>query len=194
MIRIVSIRTCDSGDGVKIIADIDGVKNTYTVAAEFFLESGIEKGYISEDVIYDLEEQGKLYDARRAAIRILASGQCSAKKLYEKLCRRGFSHKCAKNASDFALEKGYIDEEWQLASYLKILVEKKYVGRRKILPMLLAKGYSGDKILSVLDENYTDEDFKAARHAFLEKKFGKTKAESREEAEEMKKALYKQGY
>ncbi|MBQ6893727.1 MAG: RecX family transcriptional regulator [Clostridia bacterium] len=194
MINFLRISPCDSGDGIKLYTECEGVKNTYTVSAEFFLESGIVKGAASKDILYDIKEEEKLYSARRTAIRILSSGQCSAKRLYEKLRRRGFTHECAKNASDYVLEKGYIDEQWQIESYLKELVEKKYIGRRKILPMLVAKGYSSDKILSVLDERYTDDDFKAARQSFLVKKFGKAKPETYEEAEEMKKALYKQGY
>lgn len=194
MIRILSFRPCDAGDGIKLYAECDGVKNTYTVSAEFYLENRIEKGDISEDILYDIVEEDKLYGARRAAVRILAAGQCSSHKLYEKLRRRGFPHECAKNATDYVSEKGYIDEDWQIENYLKTLVEKKYYGRRKVIPTLLAKGYSADKISAVLDEKYTEGDFKKFRAEFLLKRFGKTVPETKDEAAEMKKALYKQGY
>ena len=194
MIEIISIRSCDSGDGIRIVAECGGVKNTYTVSADDYLESGIVKGIASIEISEWLQNADSLYSARRAALRILASAQCSAQKLYEKLCHRGFPHECAKNAAEFAKEKGYINEDWQIENYLKTLVEKKYTGRRKVLPMLLAKGYSGDRILSLLDEMYTDEDFKKFRMEFLLKQFGKTKPDSFEEAQEMKKALYKRGY
>lgn len=194
MISILGLRACDGGDGIKIVADIDGVKNNFTVSADFYLENGIAKGVISEDVFLYIEAEDKQYAARRAALRILSPAQCSKRKLYEKLRMRGFPHECAKNASDFAAAHGYIDEDWQIRNYLKTLVEVKHVGRRKILPTLLAKGYGGDKICTVLDETYTEEDFKAAKRAFLIKKFGKTNPETAEEATEMKKALYKQGF
>ena len=194
MIKVTSIRACDSGDGVMLSVNIDGEKNTFDISADDFLESGIVKGVITADDFDKLSENSRFYAAKRAAIRIIASGQCSKKKLYEKLRRKGFPHQCAKNAADYAADCGYIDEEWQIKSYLKDLVGKRYIGRRKLLPMLLAKGYSGDKILSVLDESYTDEEFRVAKQSFLIKKFGKTKPENFEEAEEMKKALYKQGY
>lgn len=194
MISIVSLRACDGGDGIKIVADVDGVKNNFTVSADFYLENGIAKGDISRDVFFYIEAEDKQYAAKRTALRILSSAQCSKKKLYEKLRMRGFSHECAKNASDFAAEHGYIDEDWQIENYLKTLVEKKYVGRRKVLPMLIAKGYSGSKISALLDEKYSYEDFEIAKQQFLMQKFGKIKPETYEEAEEMKKALYKQGY
>ncbi|MBQ8837407.1 MAG: RecX family transcriptional regulator [Clostridia bacterium] len=194
MIKLYSVRSADGGDGVRLSFDIDGVKKSFIVSADDFLSLGVTKGELDECVFDEICDADAAYGAVRAAIRILSAGQCSKKKLYEKLRRRGFTHECAKNASDFASKHGYIDEEWQIESYIRELVEKKFVGRRKVVPMLIAKGYSGDKISAVLDEKYTEEDFKAAKRQFLMKKFGKTKPETYEEAEEMKKALYKQGY
>ena len=194
MIEILSIRPCDGGDGIKLVCLCDGVKNTYTVSSQFYFESGIEKSCFSDEVYEKIVEEDSIYGAKRAAIRILASAQCSALKLYEKLKARGFSHSCAKNACDFVKEKGYIDEEWQIESYLKTLVIRKHVGRRKIIPLLVSKGYSGDAVCSVLDRNYSDSDFAKAKRDFLTEKFGKTKPDSYEEAAEMKKALYKQGF
>ena len=194
MINILRISPCDGGDGIKVTVDSDGVKNTYTVSAEFYLEKRIEKGDMSEDILYDIVEEDKLYAARRAAVRILAAGQCSAHKLYEKLRKRGFPHECAKNATDVVAAAVYIDEDWQIENYLKTLVEKKYFGRRKVLPTHLAKGYRGERISAILDEKYTDSDFKKFRAEFLVKTFGKTVPETAKEAAEMKKALYKQGY
>ncbi len=183
----------DSGDGVKITIDIDGVKNTLTVSAEDFLNSGIKKGDTDFD-FESLQEAEKSYTARRAALRIIGAGQCSKTKLYEKLRRRGFSHECAKNASDYVADCGYIDEEWQIESYLRDLVEKRYFGKRKVTLMLLAKGYSAGKINAVIEKKYSNEDFAIFKHKLLEKTFGKVKPETREEALEMKKVLYKQGF
>ena len=194
MIEIISIKPCDGGDGFKVVCMDDGVKNTYAVSADFLLENGISKGCIDDDFHEVLIFEDKSYAAKRAAIRMITSSQCSANRLYTKLRSRGFPHECAKNATDFIKEKGYIDEDWQIENYLRILVEKKYFGRRKVLPMLLAKGYEGMKISASLDRMYSDEDFKKLRAEFLFWKFGKTKPETSAEALEMKKALYKQGY
>ena len=191
---VLRCAAADKGEGVRITIDIDGVKNTLTVSADDFLESGIKKGDISEGDFEYLTEADKRYAARRAALRIISAGQCSAKKLYDKLRMRGFPHECAKNASDFVKESGYIDEEWQIESYLKELIEKRYIGRKKLVPMLLAKGYSADKINAVIDRKYSDRDFTLFKRKFLEKKFGKITPTTRDEALEMKKSLYKQGY
>lgn len=194
MIEILNLRPCDGGDGVKVVCMCDGVKNTYTVSSDFYFENSIQKGVFDDDVAELIAEEDRFYNAIRTSIRLLASAQCSVKKLYEKLRLRNFSHECAKNACDFVKEKGYIDEEWQIESYLKTLILKKHVGRRKLIPMLVSKGYSADAVCRVLDKNYSDSDFAQARLEFLAEKFGKTKPETYEEAAEMKKALYKQGF
>ena len=194
MIEILSMSSCDGGDGIKITVCANGEKNAFKVFSDFYFENGFKKGEIFEEELMLISENATAYAAYRTAIRIISMGQCSEKKLYEKLRLRGFPHECAKNASKNAAEKGYIDEDWQIESYLKTLVEKKHFGRRKIIPTLLAKGYKGDRINQILDENYSDGDFKKYRAEFLTDRFGKTKPDSAEEALEMKKALYKQGY
>ena len=174
--------------------ECDGEKNTYTVGADFYLENEILKGGISEELFDKIVEEDRFYMAKRSAIRMITLSQCSKKRLTQKLMARGFNYKCAKNATDFAARKGYIDEGWQIENYLKTLVEKKHFGRRKVIPALLAKGYSSGEINRILDEKYTDADFKKYRAEFLISTFGKAKPDSSEEALEMKKALYKQGY
>ncbi len=194
MIVVLGLKSCDSGDGIKLTLELDGEKNTYTVGVDFYIECGILKGEISEELFDEIVEESRLYGAKRSAIRMLTSAQCSKKRLMQKLMARGFNYECAKNATDFAAQKGYIDEGWQIENYLKTLVEKKYFGRRKVIPALLAKGYNAGEINRILDEKYTDADFKKWRTEFLISKFGKSKPDTSEEALEMKKALYKQGY
>lgn len=195
MIKIISILSHDGSEGIKIIFESDsGEKSNTVISADDFLSLGIVKGLISEGEYEDIVKAGKYYAARRSAIRMISFGQCSKDRLYQKLRLKGFTHECAKNASDFVFEKGYIDEGLQIENYLKTLVEKKFFGRRKVIPALLAKGYKSGDINRVLDEKYTDSDFKKYRSEFLLSKFGKTMPQTREEAEEMKKALYKQGY
>lgn len=192
---IQSLAAVDGGEGITLtVLSADGDKEKLTVSVEDYAAYKLQKGEISETLLYALRTAASVYGAKRAALRILAAGQCSKKKLYEKLLRRGFRACDARAAADFAAHGGYIDEEWQIESYLGELVEKRYIGRRKVVPMLLAKGYGGDNIRKVLDEKYTDADFAKYKNAFLMKKFGKPTPETREEAEEMKKALYKQGF
>ncbi|MBR5539137.1 MAG: RecX family transcriptional regulator [Clostridia bacterium] len=194
MISLVSFTYTDGGDGVRIYAVRGDEKCTLTVCAEDFLELGIVKGDISDHDFLEIERAALYYKAYRTALRILSFGQCSEKRLYEKLRGRSFSHEASLFAAKKAAKGGYVDEKRQIESYVRTLVEKKLCGRRKILPYLLSRGYSADKINEVLDENYSDSDFKRTKKEFLLKTFGKCSPESREEAEEMKKALYKQGF
>ena len=132
--------------------------------------------------------------ALRAAIRMLGAGQCSRRRLYEKLRARRITDADATFAVDTVYAKGYIDEDWQLRSYIRTLTAQKQYGPRKLYAALAAKGYRGDDIRRAMDENFGAEEIRAARRAFLEKKFGKTVPETRDEAAVMRQALYKQGF
>ncbi len=194
MINLVSFCSADGGDGVKIAIDRGGERTTLTVSAEDFLSLGIVKGTVTEEDFFEIERADAIYRAYRALVRMLSYGQCSKKRLYEKLRSRSFSHAAALAAVKKADGRGYIDENRQIESYLRELVCKKFYGRRKILPYLLARGYSGDRINALLDEKYSDSDFAMAKEQFLEKKFGTSTPKTAAEAAEMKKALYKQGF
>ncbi|MBQ5389476.1 MAG: hypothetical protein IIU58_01055 [Clostridia bacterium] len=192
---IQSLAAVHGGEGITVTVLVqDGGKEKLTVSVGDYTAYDLQKGAISEELLFELRAAASCYEAKRAALRILAAGQCSKKKLYEKLLRRGFSSDAARAAADFAASGGYIDENWQIESYLGELVEKRYIGSRKVVPMLLAKGYSGERIRAVLAEKYTDAELARYKKAFLLKKFGKTSPETRDEALEMQKALYKQGY
>lgn len=194
MISLVSFSYVDGGEGIKIACDRYGEKYSITISADDFLALGIVKGDVTDYEFIEIERAALYYKAYRSALRMLQSAQCSEKRLYEKLRAKSFSHEASLFASKKAAAGGYIDEEAQIESYLRVLVEKKYCGRRKILPYLLARGYSAAKIHAALDEKYDDSDFARAKKQFLMKKFGKTAPSSPDEAAEMKKELYKQGF
>ena len=108
MIVVLSLKSCDSGDGIRVTAESDGVKNTFTVGTDFYIERGICKGEICDELFDEIVEEDRFYQAKRSAIRMLVSAQCSKKRLLQKLMAKGFRYECAKNATDFAAEKGYI--------------------------------------------------------------------------------------
>ncbi len=193
MISLVSFISADGGDAIKIVAEREGEKRTLTVSADEFLSLGLVKGEVCEYDFIEIERAALYYRAYRTALRMLESGQCSKNRLYSKLRSRSFSHEAAQRAVDRVSDAGYIDEEGQLESYLRILIEKKHCGRRKIVPYLLTRGYSSSKINAALSA-YDEGDFARAKSEFLLKKFGKTAPSSADEAAEMKKALYKQGF
>lgn len=194
MILLTSLTATDGGEAVKLVFDVDGEKESYVIAAADHFLIGLKKGEISGDDYLSVKIAAERYNAIRIAIRSLASGQCSAKRLYVKLLQKSIRAADAQYAVRFVREHGYIDEKAQIESYLREMIGHKCMGRHKIVPALLAKGYRSADIHAVLEEQYTEQDFAQAKKAFLQKKFGKTSPETREEAEEMKKALYKWGY
>ena len=194
MISLVSFRSVDSGDGVKIVADRDGEKISLVISADDFLSLSVVKGECDEALFEEISVSASNFSAYKSAIRMLSVGQCSKKAIYDKLRRRSFSHSAALYASEKVFSRGYINEKWQIENYLKTLISRKFCGRRKAVPFLLAKGYKSADISEVLEENFSESDFAKAKEQFLLKKFGKTKADSAAELAEMKKALYKQGF
>lgn len=195
---VLRLTASDGGDGVTVtLSETDGeTKETsrLTVSAADYAALDLRRGEVTEETVFALRDADARYHAVRAAIRLLAAGQCNRKKLYDKLRARKFSAKDAEYACAFAAENGYIDEAWQIRSYLRELFGRRHYGARKIIAALAAKGYSAQEVRAVLEETCTAEDFAAAKEAFLGEKFGKTQPETADEARAMRAALYKQGF
>lgn len=193
---VTRLTSADGGDGVRLtLADfLDGEGHTLTISADDFLAMRIARGAMDADTLAAVTEAAGRYAALRAAIRILGAGQCSRRRLYEKLRARRITDADATFAVDTVYAKGYIDEDWQLRSYIRTLTAQKQYGPRKLYAALAAKGYRSDDIRRAMDENFGAEEIRAARRVFLEKKFGKTAPETRDEAAAMRQALYKQGF
>lgn len=193
---VTRLTSADGGDGVRLtLADFpDGKGRTLTISADDFLAMRIARGAMGADTLAVVTEAAGRYAALRAAIRMLGAGQCSRRRLYEKLRARRITDADATFAVDTVYAKGYIDEDWQLRSYIRTLTAQRQYGPRKLYAALAAKGYRGDDIRRAMDENFGAEEIRAARRVFLEKKFGKTAPETRDEAAAMRQALYKQGF
>lgn len=193
---VTRLTSADGGDGVRLtLADFpDGKGHTLTISADDFLAMRIARGAMDADTLAAVTEAAGRYAALRAAIRMLGAGQCSRRRLYEKLRARRITDADATFAVDTVYAKGYIDEDWQLRSYIRTLTAQKQYGPRKLYAALAAKGYRGDDIRRAMDENFGAEEIRAARRVFLEKKFGKAVPETRDEAAAMRQALYKQGF
>lgn len=194
--RITRLCAVDGGDGVRLtLASLAGGEgDSLTISADDLLALGVERGEIDAVRLAELTAAAGRYDALRAAYRMLAAGQCSRRRLYEKLRARRISDADARFAIEQADEKGYIDEAWQLKSYVRTLTAQRLLGPRKLYAALLAKGYRAAEIRRAIEENYGEDAVRAAKRAFLEKKFGKTEPQTREEAQAMRAALYKQGF
>ena len=189
---VTRMASVDGGDGVRLtFADFpDGEGRTLTVSADDFLALRLARGGMDADTLAAVTAAAGL----RAAVRMLGAGQCSRRRLYEKLRARRIPDADAAFAVETAYAAGYIDEDWQLKSYIRTLTAQRQYGPRKLYAALAAKGYRGDDIRRAMDESFGEEEIRAARRAFLEKKFGKTAPATRDEAAAMRQALYKQGF
>lgn len=194
MIVATSFTATDGGEAVRIVLDVDGEKETYVISVADHFLIGLKKGEVAGDDYLSVKIAADRYNAIRVAIRSITAAQCSAKRLFVKLLQKQIRPCDAEYAVRYVRDRGYIDEKSQIESYLRDMVGRKFMGQHKVVPALLAKGYNSKLIHAVLEEQYTESDFAEAKKAFLEKKFGKASPETREEAEEMKKVLYKQGF
>lgn len=193
-IELCRLAAADGGDGVKLYITCDGESESIVISNDDYIELAPEKGKLEEGTLDEIRVRAVSYAAKRAALRILAAGQCSEKKLAEKLRLRRFSARDAAAAAAFAAAAGYIDECAQVENLVDSLFFRKGYGPRKIRPMLLAKGYAKADIDRAIADRITKEDVAKAKAALLVKKFGKTKPESYEEAAAFRAALYRGGF
>ena len=135
---VTRLTSADGGDGVRLtLADFpDGEGRTLTISADDFLAMRIARGAMDADTLAAVTEAAGRYAALRAAIRMLGAGQCSRRRLYEKLRARRITDADATFAVDTVYAKGYIDEDWQLRSYIRTLTAQKQYGPRKLYAAL----------------------------------------------------------
>ena len=147
-------------------------KGELIISVDDFIELSLKLGPISPEGFDALAAAADRYGACCAAVHMLSVGACSQKKLAEKLRAKGFSSETADMAVSFAATRGYIDERAQIESYLRLYIENRNYGPRKILPALLSRGYAKSDISDCLLA-YTEADFAQAKARFLLQKFKK---------------------
>ncbi|MBQ7660497.1 MAG: RecX family transcriptional regulator [Clostridia bacterium] len=192
--ELCRLAAADGGEGVTLTLLVDGEKEKFTISADDYIELSLTRGEIEEATADELRARAAAYAARRAALRLIAAGRCSQKKLAEKLRLRHFSPEDAAAAAAFVAAHGYIDERGQVENYVETLFFCKGYGPRKIRPMLLQKGYAAEDIDRAIAEKITAQELGAAKAAFLQKKFGKEKPQTYEEAAAFRAALYRTGF
>ena len=101
MIEVMRLAATDGGDGVRVTLDIDGAEEVYTVSAADHFLLGLKKGELDGERYLELTVAADRYAAVRAALRSLAAGQCSAKRLYIKLLAKHIRSEDAKYAVRF---------------------------------------------------------------------------------------------
>jgi SOS response regulatory protein OraA/RecX len=103
----------------------------------------------------------------------------------------GFSRDAADEVIADMLREGYINERRQLERLIESEVKRNLIGPKKLIPKLLAKGFSRTDINDALDALAADGviDFSEAKRQLVMKKLGDSP-----DSEEVKKLLYKHGF
>ena len=148
------------------------------------------KENLTRDTISELEYYDMLYRAKLKAMRILSYGDNSARTLIRKLRLAGFTPDIADTVTKDMVSLGYINTSRQLDRLVSSAVNTSCLGKRKIIPKLIAKGYDRVDIEKAIDRLLStgEIDFSLARERLIEK-LGDNPTE-----EEIKKVLYKNGH
>lgn len=199
-LRIARILPADGGDGMQIhvmppslLPSVYRQTGILTISVDDYFALSLDLGPISPEVLPKLMECADRYAAVRYAIRILSCGMYNKQQLARKLYLKGYSEKAIRHAVSFVVRCGYVDEQAQIESYMRVCVERRAYGRRKIWGLLLKRGYAQEDIEDAF-KAYTDEDFEDSKRAFLLRRFGKLNPDTEEEAEAFRKVLYNHGF
>ncbi len=189
--KVIYIRD-SSNRGYLRIGLSDGEKKLeYTVSEKEYRELGSP---LTGDVFFDTEKLSECdmrYRAKLYALRILSFGDNSEQALKRKLIARSISPKIAMEIAAEMVRLGYVDEHRQLHRLIEVEANLRLSGRDKLFPKLISKGFSRDKIESVLDNliSHGIVDFEKNKRILIEKKLGADASD-----EEVRKLLYKFGY
>ncbi|MBR6558440.1 MAG: regulatory protein RecX [Clostridia bacterium] len=141
---------------------------------EFYLDWYSRAGdIITDDEYLFLEGEAEYYSAFGVAVRLLDFGEMTAASLVRKLTQRGITRETAIRVSEKFTEMSLIDEERFAKRAVKYYLEKKCLGRSRILSELYKKGFGREYINAAMEE-ISDEDVILACTKQLEKKFGGT--------------------
>lgn len=144
-----------------------------------------------------LEYSSRLWSAVKKALDLLSYGDCSKRRLTEKLIQRGFARELSEDAADYAERLGYIDEKGQLSRAVDSLAAKGY-GRSRIKQELVKKGISREVISDELEILLDGIDFDDSLTTLLERKVDFTRLDSTPEGlkyrESVIAAMFRYGY
>lgn len=110
----------------------------------------------SVDYLRELLEQSELRRAKSKALYLLEFRDYSARDLEQKL-KKDFAPEICREAVEFMIDIGGIDDARYAATLVRHLVQFKHYGRHRIRQELSLKGVDRDVIDEVLDEAELDE-------------------------------------
>ena len=164
-----------AGGVLAITVEGDGGCEKYLVAKEFFKPLTLSEGdAVGDGELKSLREATVLTAACRKALDALSHSDISRPALEDRLViKYKFDRETAKAAADYAVRRGFLDEERQAQDIARRAVTSKNHGRRLVVAELISKGYPKDVAARAAD-SVTDEEYDAALRRALAKKTGES--------------------
>ena len=164
----------------------------FTVSAATYAEIGSPTvgAELSDSSMSAIKYADELYRAEKKALSLLSFADNNYRTLRQKLLRAGFKGEIVTEICDKMVSLGYINESRQLERLILSEANTKLRGPMRIIPALVAKGYSTEDVRRVMQELIIagELDFKKNAKLLIQKKLPDA------DIEEKKKFLYKNGY
>jgi regulatory protein len=133
--------------------------------------------------------------AKHQAYRFLASRARSSHELRNHLCQRGYSSKIIDNVLHELAAEGYIDDRKFALNWARYRLEKKPLGRRRLIYDLRRRGITSEVIGEILNQIYSEYDEAALAERAMLKRFNhKDLLQSVRERERCTRYLMGQGF
>lgn len=171
----------------------EGESARYTVNLSTYREIGAPSvgDELDGEQLAAVKYTDELLRAKKKALNILAFADNNKRTLSVKLYRAGFGREITEAVVTEMVERGYINESRQLERLILNEANVKLRGPGRIIPALVAKGFSSSDIREALSafESSGEIDFSRNARLLLEKKLSDDADE-----DEAKKILFKNGY
>lgn len=191
MSKIIYIR--QAKNNLLLGIDTEGECCRYTVGRVLYssLGSPAVGEELNEESLYEIKYSDELYRARRKALSLLSLADNNERTLLRKLTAYGISRDAADEVVREMVGHGYINESAQLERLILSEANHKLTGPKKLLPKLIAKGYSKPDVQAVISRltERGELDFAQNAERLVKKKLGEDSS-----LEEKNKLLYKSGY
>ena len=146
---------------------------------------------LSDEAMELIKRYDEEYRAKKKALSLLSYSDKNEAGLKRRLLQAGFSSDVAAETAEEMVNLGYVNEERQLERIILSEANVKLRGPMKILPALVAKGYSSADVRRVMHTlcDSGEIDFRANAKRLIEKRLSEDA-----DIEKKKKILYKNGY
>ncbi len=171
----------------------EGERSHYTVSEKFYISIGSPavKSLLSDSELEAVINEDERIRATKKALSLLSYSDNNERTLEAKLVRGGFSREMSREIAREMTSLGYINTERQLERLILREANINLSGYGKLLPKLIAKGYSPEEIRTVAKRlvSQGEIDFRKNAKKLIEKKLHEDST-----PEEKRKLLFKNGY